>query len=222
MAIEFNKLHGGAKKSEVKYMKLADGDNTFRILPQSILPNFTYWVTGANKKDLPFEALQFDRDLETFDNSRPCPVRDMGIKNDKGEDLRCQWAYKCQVINKATGNIEVLQLKKGIMNDTISVAQDLGIDPTCTETGTWLTVNRKKTGPLAYNVEYTVRQLKCKSSPLGDDDLALIAESKTMEELFPLETYAEQSARIEKHLSGAKEAAPAPSDDAEAIDELED
>lgn len=222
MAVDFNKLHGGAKKSDVKYMKLAEGDNTFRILPKSILPNFTYWVKGATGKDLPFEALQFDRENEKFDNSRPCPIRDKGLKNDKNEDIRCQWAYKCQVINKATGLVEVLQLKKGIMNDTISVAQDLNIDPTCVETGTWLTVNRKKTGPLAYNVEYTVRQLKCKSEPLSDEDKVLIAEVKKIEELFPLETYAEQSARLDKHLTGAKKEDEEDSSiDKEAVDDLE-
>jgi len=221
MAVGFNKLNGGAKKSDVKYMKLADGDNTFRILPMSILPNYTYWVKGAKGKDLPFEALQFDRENEKFDNSRPCPVRDMGLKNEKGEDIRCQWSYKCQVINKATGAVEVLQLKKGIMNDTISVAQDLGIDPTDLDTGCWITVNRKKTGPLAYNVEYSVRQLKCKSTPLEDEDRALLEDIKSIEVLFPLETYAEQSARLTKHLAGAEEKEEkSDSDDAEAIDEL--
>ena len=223
MAVEFGKLTGSAKKSDVKYMKLTDGDNTFRILPKSILPNYTYWVKGANGKDLPFEALQFDRENEKFENSRPCPVRDMGLKDKKGEDVRCQWSYKCQVINKATGNVEVLQLKKGIMNDTISVAQDLGIDPTNIDTGTWITVLRKKTGTQVFNVEYSVRQLKCKSTPLTDEEKELLVDLKSIEELFPLETYAEQSARLEKHLSGVKDEAPEDDEASqEAVGDLED
>jgi len=224
MAISFNKLNGGAVKSEVKYMKLVNGDNTFRILPDSILPTYTYWVKGASGKDLPFEALQFNRSTEKFENSNPCPVRDSGVKDPKGDDIRCQWSYKCQVVNKATGEVETLQLKKGILNDIISVAQQLQFDPTDLETGTWVTVTRKKTGPLAYNVEYNLQQLKCKSAPLEAEFLDKIEGLKTIEELFPKETYEAQAVRLEKHLSGEKDA-PAESAgnaDQEAIGELED
>jgi|TARA_R110000744_G_scaffold153988_1_gene268565 hypothetical protein len=220
MAISFNKLNGGAVKSEVKYMKLVTGENTFRILPDSILPAYTYWVKGANGKDLPFEALQFNRSTEKFENSNPCAVRDKGVLDIKGEDIRCQWSYKCQVINKATGAVEVLQLKKGILNDIISVAQQLQFDPTDLDTGTWVTVTRKSTGPLPFNVEYTLQQLKCKSEPMAAEDLAKIEGIKTIEELFPKETYESQSERLEKHISGEKEESAAGADQ-EAIDELD-
>ena len=220
MAIQFNKLNGGAKKSGVTYMKLADGDNTFRIVG-GILPGYTYWVQGAKGNNFPFEALQFDRETETFDNSRGCPVSDAGIKDAKGEDLRCQWSYKCQVINKATGNLEVLQLKKGMLSEIITVAQDMEIDPTCPETGTWLTVNRAKTGPKAFNVEYKLRQMKCKSSALSDDEMVLIKDLTPIEEKFPVETYEKQAARLNKHLTGEEDGeADAESTDTEAVDEL--
>ncbi len=218
MAIQFNKLNGGAKKSGVTYMKLADGDNTFRIVG-GILPGYTYWVQGANGKNLPFEALQFDRESEKFDNSRGCPVQDAGIKDAKGEDLRCNWSYKCQVINQATGQLEVLQLKKGMLTDIISVAQQLGMDPTDPVTGTWLTVNRKKTGPKAFNVEYNLAQLKCKQEALDTDSLALIADLQPIEARFPIETYEHQAERLSRHLTGEQEDA-AETADKEAIDEL--
>ena len=201
-------------------MKLVTGENTFRILPDSILPAYTYWVKGANGKDLPFEALQFNRSTEKFENSNPCAVRDKGVLDIKGEDIRCQWSYKCQVINKATGAVEVLQLKKGILNDIISVAQQLQFDPTDLDTGTWVTVTRKSTGPLPFNVEYTLQQLKCKSEPMAAEDLAKIEGIKTIEELFPKETYESQSERLEKHISGEKEESAAGADQ-EAIDELD-
>jgi hypothetical protein len=224
MALDFNDVNGGAKKSEVTYMKLVDGDNTFRILPKSVLPGYQYWVTGANGKDLPFECLQYDRENERFDNTRQDPVKELGLKNDKGEDLRCQWSYKCQVINKATGKIEVLQLKKGIMSGVIDVAKQMGIDPTNLETGTWFTVTREKTGPHVFNVEYKIKQLMCKSEALTESELELVESSKSMEELFPVETYEGQKERLERHLSGAKaeEETPKASDMSanEAIDEL--
>jgi hypothetical protein len=202
MAIQFNKLNGGAKKSSITYMKLVDGENVFRILPDSVICMYTYWVKGANGKDLPFEALQFDRETEKFDNSRPCPISDMRLKDAKGEPVRCQWSYKCRVITTATGNVEVLQLKKGILTEIIAVAQELEVDPTDLDTGIWFTVNRVKTGPLAYNVEYSLRQLKCKSTALAQGDLEKLAGLKSMEELFPIETYAAMSTRLGKHLSG--------------------
>lgn len=218
MAIKFNKLTGSAKKSGNTYMKLVDGDNTFRIVG-GVLPCYTYWVTGASGNNHPFEALQFDREEEEFDNSRGCPVRDAGIKDTKGEDITCGWSYKCQVINKATGNVEVLQLKKGFFGDIISVAQDMEIDPTDVDKGTWLTVKRKKTGPKAYNVEYKLAQMKCKSVALSAEDKELIKDLKSIEELFPVETYEKQAARLNKHITGEQEEAE-DSQDTEAVNEL--
>lgn len=221
MGIKFNELTGSAVKNNVKYMKLADGMNTFRILPDSVLPGYTYWVKGANNKDLPFDALQFDRETEKFNNTLGCPVRDKGIKDKKGEeDLRCQWSYKCQVINKATGEVEVLQLKKGMLAEIISVAQQLGMDPTDLDTGTWLTVERKKTGPMVFNVEYKLQQLMCKASSLEDEFRAKLVDLKKITEIFPRETYTEQATRLDKHLSGEQEEQASDKTDTEAVDEL--
>lgn len=220
--ISFGNLNGGAKKSNVKYMKLENGDNTFRILPNTILPGYTYWVKGANGKDLPFNCLQYVSKDEKFDNSLQCPVKDANIKDGKGEDLRCQWSYKCQVINRATGAVEVLQLKKGILSDIISVAQQLAFDPTDLETGADFTVTRKKTGPLPFNVEYTLQQLKCKQAPVSDADKELLVDLKSIEELFPAETYEAQKERLTKHLTGAQDS-DEPANDAaatEAVNEL--
>lgn len=225
-AIGFSNFNGEAKKSDVTYMKLTDGDNTFRILPNSFLPSYTYWVKGANGKDLPFEALQFDRANERFDNTRPCPIRALGLKDKEGKDLRCSWSYKCLVINKLTGKVEVLQMKKGIIEEIKSVAAQLEIDPTDLDTGTWFTVTRKKTGPLAYNVEYTVQQLKCRSTPLTEAEKELAAKAKPIDEMFPVETYEAQMERLKRHLEGAPEsnaeaAAADSTTDQEAINELD-
>lgn len=216
--IQFNKLNGGAIKSDIKYMKLSDGDNTFRILPGSVIPMYTYWIKGANGKDLPFECLQFVRGKEKFDNSLGDPVKDMGILDAKGEPIKCQWSYKCRVINKATGLVEVLQLKKGMLTEIISVAGQLELDPTDLDTGTWLTCTRKKTGPLPYNVEYTLQQLKCKSTSLDEADRAKLVDLKSMDELFPVETYETQLERLRKHVNGEEDTNN--SVDNEAVNEL--
>ena len=209
MAIGFNNVQGEAKKSGVTYMKLADGDNTFRILPDSIMPQYTYWVKNpATGKDVPFEALQFSRTDEKFDNSLPCPVSELKLSNAKGEPLRCQWSYKCLVINRATGKVEVLQLKKGMLAEIISFASQMGKDPTDLDTGYDLTVERKKTGPLPFNVEYNLQQVKVMTAintgkvGASDADKALIADAKDIEEMFEVETVAKQRERLAKVLSG--------------------
>ena len=47
---------------------------------------------------------------------------------------------------------------------------------------------RVKTGPLPYNVEYQLQALKCKPSSLDDEDMDLIAELKSMDEVMPRPT----------------------------------
>lgn len=209
MALGFTSVNGSAKKSGATYMKLADGNNTFRILPNSILPMYTYWVKSpATGKDVPFEALQFDRATEKFDNSLPCPVNELRLTNAKGEPLRCQWSYKCLVINRATGLVEVLQLKKGMLTDIISIAKQMGADPTDLDTGFDITVERKKTGPLPFNVEYIVNQFKIMTDVqkgnvgAGEADRVLIAEAKNIEEMFERELVGKMRERLAKVLSG--------------------
>ena len=222
-ALSWGKTNGEAKKSDVTYMKLADGDSTFRIV-SGVLPMYTYWVKSPAGKDVPFECLQFDREQERFVNSNRDPVKER-----LGKDTKCQWSYKCQVINRATGKVEVLQLKKSIMEGIISVAGQLGCDPSDYDTGVEFTVNRKKTGPKQFNVEYTVKQLICKQKPLTAEDLELIKELKAIETLFIRPTADEQAESLEKFLAGA----PASGDgedgdegqsaaDKEAMSELDD
>lgn len=223
MALDFNDLNGGAKKSSVEYMKLADGMNTFRILPRSIVPSYTYWIKGANGKDMPFECLAFDPNTETFDRAASDPVRDAGVTDSNGENIKCQWSYRCQVINKATGELRVLQLKKGMLTDILSASKQLKLDPTDLDNGSWINVKRVKTGPLAYNVKYEVQQLMLEKTPLTDEEKQLVADAKPMSELFERETYDQQAERLRKHLNGDTEAnsGSAGSTDKEAIDELD-
>tara|TARA_Y100001938_G_scaffold149633_1_gene237128 strand:- start:349 stop:1020 length:672 start_codon:yes stop_codon:yes gene_type:complete len=220
--MNFNDINGGAKKNSVDYMKLVDGMNTFRILPRTITPSYKYWVKGANGKDMPFECLAFDPETETFNRGAPDPVRDAGVKDHKGEDIKCGWSYVCQVIEKSSGDIKVLQLKKGMLQDIISAAKQLGMDPTDLDEGCWITVNRKKTGPLAYNVKYEVQQLLMKPSALSDEEKAKVAEAKPIDEIFERETYDAQAERLRKHLLGDNENQDnAGEQDNEAINELD-
>lgn len=81
------------------------------------------------------------------------------------------------------GDVKVLNLKKKLWEQIITAAEDLG-DPTNPETGWDVKFKRVKTGPLAYNVEYQLQVLKCKPRPLTDEERALVANLKSMDEVM--------------------------------------
>ena len=221
--VSFDDLQGEAKKSaKVTYMKLKDGENIFRIVGD-ILPGYFYWVRGADGKDRSFECLQFDRKTEKFNSSLPDPVKELNLTDGNGKELRCGWGYRCQVINKATGAVEVLTLKKGMLQDIIKFAKKQKINPTNYETGCWLTVEREKTGPKVFNVTYNVDPFSFQSEPLTEEEMELVKDLKPMAELFPRETAEEQRARLKTHLEGAQDEQSEAEEEAtaEAINELD-
>ena len=61
-------------------------------------------------------------------------------------------------------------------------------DHTNVETGWDVQFKRVKTGPLPYNVEYQLQALKCKTRALTEDELDLISDLKSMDEVMPRPT----------------------------------
>ena len=187
MALSFSKSIGAAKKG-IEYFKLEDGMNQFRILPDSILAMYQYWLPSVEGKNKPFECLSFDRDKEMFTN----------IEKDWPQhyfpDIKCGWAYACQVIT-TSGDIKVLTLKKKMYQQILEAAEDLG-DPTDLVSGWDCMVLRKKTGPLAYNVEYTLQVLKCKPSPVSKEVIEKWGEMAKIDSLIPRPTAEDQNNAI--------------------------
>jgi len=85
------------------------------------------------------------------------------------------------------GEVKVVNLKKKLFEQVMTAAEDLG-DPTDVNTGWELKFKRVKTGPLAYNVEYQLQVLKCKPRALEADELELVANLKSMDEVMPRPT----------------------------------
>jgi len=206
MALSFKNLNGSAKKGG-SYMKLEEGENSFRRVG-NILPRYLYWVTNAENKQLPFECLGFDRQKEKFTNIEKDWVQ-ATVKDPKtGEPVKCGWAYVVQVINRKTGKLEILNLKKKMFESLISYCQEIESDPTDQETGFDIILERKKTGAFAYNVEYILKiptMMKHGSSALSPEDLELIKDMKPIEEVVPRPTPEEQKAALDAFLSGKKE-----------------
>lgn len=174
MAISFNKQKGSAQKSSINSFQYRDGDMEFRLVGD-ILARYVYWVKGENEKDIPFECLSFDRNEERFNNKERDWVREYY------PDLKCGWSYATQCITN--GEVKVVNLKKKLWEQIITAAEDLG-DPTDPVEGWDVKFKRVKTGPLAYNVEYQLQVLKCKHRALNEEEVGLVANLKSMDDVM--------------------------------------
>jgi hypothetical protein len=211
MALDFKNTKGKAIKSAVETYIYTEGDNKLRLVG-GVLPRYLYWLKGTNNKDIPVECLSFNREKEKFDNMEVdhVPTYYPGIK--------CQWSYAVNCIDPKDGRVKALNLKKKLFESIIIAADDLG-DPTDSETGWDVCFKRSKTGPLAYNVEYTLQVLKCKSRPLTEEERAAVAASPSIDKKYPRQTPEEVKALLEKLSSGQEDETEKPAE-TEAVNEL--
>jgi len=197
MALSFKQTKGRAQKSSVESYEYKDGENTVRLIG-GVLPRYVYWVKGTNNKDIPIECLAFSRDKEKFDNLEKDWVPDYH------PDLRCSWSYAVNCIDSKDGKVKVLNLKKKLFEQILTAAEDLG-DPTDPESGWDVVFRRVKTGPLAYNVEYTLQVLRCKPRKLTDQEIDLAEKALPIDEKYPRANPDEIKALLEKLQAGVEE-----------------
>jgi len=185
MALSFNESKGSAIKSEINAYTFKNGINTFRIVGD-ILPRYVYWIKGENDKNIPMECLAFDRNKEAFTNIEKDWVRD------QNPDLKCSWSYvtQCVIADESTESgyaVKVVNLKKKLWEQVVGAARKLG-DPTNPAEGWDIVVERKKTGALAFNVEYNLMALECEKRSLNEGELKAIEDLKSMDEVMPRPT----------------------------------
>jgi len=197
MALSFKQTKGRAQKSSVESYEYKDGENTVRLIG-GVLPRYIYWVKGTNNKDIPIECLAFSREKEKFDNLEKDWVPEFY------PDLKCSWSYAVNCIDPKEGKVKVLNLKKKLFEQIITAAEDLG-DPTDPETGWDVVFKRVKTGPLAYNVEYTLQVLRCKQRKLNSQEAELAEKAQPIDEKYPRGNPDEIKALLEKLQAGADE-----------------
>ena len=176
---------------------MVDGNQSFRLVGD-ILARYVYWIEGENKKNIPFECLAFDRDVEAFNNKEKDWIKEFY------PDLKCGWSYATQVIDPKDGTLKVVNLKKKLWEQIIVAAEDLG-DPTDLETGWDVMFKRVKTGPLAYNVEYQLMPLKCKPRALTAEERDAIKELRSMDDVMPRPTADAQKELLDRITSSAGE-----------------
>lgn len=190
MALSFKQTKGKAVTNKVETYEYKDGENTVRLIG-GILPRYIYWVKGTNNKDIPIECLAFSRDKEKFDNLEKDHVPDYY------PDLKCSWSYSINCIDPKDGKVKALNLKKKLFEQILTAAEDLG-DPTDYDSGWDVVFKRTKTGPLAFNVEYTLQVLRCKPRKLSAEEKTLADSAQNIDEKFPRPTADEVKALLEK------------------------
>ena len=212
MAKSFTTAHGSAKKNNIEYAKLEMGKNEFRLVGE-LLPRYAYWKTlssGGNNFSIPVECLSFDREKEEFTN----------LEHDHFKDAfpeeRPVWSYLIQCLDK-NNKLLMFGLKRKLFDQIMSAAETLG-DPTDPEKGWPIIFEKKKTGPNAYNIEYTLLSLQLKPAALTAEQKEAIKDMKPIEEIVPRQTAEQQNAFIQQALFSAKEETNV---DKESIDELD-
>ena len=214
MALSFAKTNGSAIKNSHESYTYKDNENTVRMVG-GILPRYIYWVKGTNDKQLPVECLAFDREEEKFNN------REVDHVPEFYPELKCSWSYSVNCIDPADGKVKVLNLKKKLFGQICSAAEDMGLDPTDPDTGFDIVFKKAKTGPLAYNVEYTLSQLKLKKRALTEAERTAVAAALTIDAKFIRPTPADVHALLTKLAKGNQADDSADSDtDAESVNEL--
>ena len=212
MALSFKQTKGKAATNKVETYEYKDGENTVRLVG-GVLPRYIYWTKGTNNKDIPIECLAFSREKEKFDNLEKDHVPDYY------PDLKCSWSYSINCIDPKDGKVKALNLKKKLFEQILTAAEDLN-DPTDYDTGWDVVFKRTKTGPLAFNVEYTLQVLRCKPRPLTEAERAAADSAQSIDEKFPRPTADEVKALLEKITTASAEEDDLDESQAEAIKEL--
>lgn len=234
-SLGWGETKGEAAKNGLPFMKFQK-ENQFRII-SGVIPRYVYWVNNAEGKPRTFECLAFDRQQERFNNSVKDPVREMGLtQKGEGKDagkmvpLKCKRAYIALAINRETGQVEAIDLKKSIFDGIISTASELEMNP-----GEFIQTKDifvQKTGSTWSDTKYIVQSIKCSKytrTPEQDaEDQKLIDACDSIDSLYPRPTYDEVKQGLEAWLSGNSAEKDTPKAQAssvstdEAINELED
>jgi hypothetical protein len=200
MALQFGQTKGSAIKNKIDSFEYKDGENTVRLVG-GVLPRYVYWLKGTNDKDIPIECLSFDREAEKFTNKEVDHVPKYF------PEKKCSWAYSVNCIDPKDGKVKVLNLKKKLFEQIITAAEDLG-DPTDFVKGWDVVFKRAKTGPLPYNVEYTLQVLRCKVRALSQEEMTLAETAESIDIKYPRPTPEQIKVSLEKIASGADETPP--------------
>jgi len=151
------------------------------------MPRYVYWVVTTEGKKMPVECLRFDRQKETFNDSNKDPMAEI---DDEVYSDKPQFAYVCNVIDRADNKIKIFDLRSTIYKQIVDYATnpDYG-NPADDDAGYDITIKKEKTGPLPQNVKYSVIPARNNSS-LTDSDKSL--ELFELDKIYKRQSYEDQ------------------------------
>ena len=194
MGKNWNESAGEAVKTKLDYIKFEMGKNRMRMVGD-ILPRYCYWKR-LKDNNIPVECLAFDRDEEKFLNSEKDWFKHHFPKKENGDNMNCSWSYVIRVFDPKDGKLKLCGLKKKLFEQIQTMDKEHLGDPTNPETGWEIVFTKKKTGPLAYNIEYTLDQLDCKVKPLTAEEKEIVKDMPSIDEVLPRQTADQQHAFI--------------------------
>lgn len=225
---------GEAQLNNLNYAKFGMGTTQIRLVGD-LLPGYAYWLKNSLNKDRKFDNLAFNPATERWDSGRPDVVKEFGFteRNEKGETvpMKSKRNYQIQILNRASGKLEVMSLSKSMFDSIVAYCRDTGV----TDVGS-LELFIDKTGDQARwnSIRYNLNQVKtmqfnsqpAKVEEARAKDGELLKDLKDIKELFPRPTPEELRAQIQAFLEAKPEAdknTTAPSDDSatEALNELD-
>jgi len=214
MAKGFTDTKGEAQKGGEWY-KWVDGEQTLRLVGD-VVPRYVYWKTAPDGKNISIECLAFDRDAEKFTRTEKDWFQEFF------PEQKCSWAYVARAINPTDSKKTILiPMKKKLYQQIQETAADLG-DPTDLETGWDAVIARTKTGSQNYNVEYTLKPLRCKTRALTEEEKTTVAAMPDIDTLVPRPTAEEQKEYIQKVFFSAGETDESAADEADENKEWDD
>jgi hypothetical protein len=177
---------GGGQRREIERLTLPVGDTKIRLIGE-VMPRYVYWVVTTEGKKMPVECLRFDRQKETFNDSNKDPMTEI---DDEVYSDKPQFAYVCNVIDRADNKIKIFDLRSTIYKQIVDYATnpDYG-NPADDDTGYDITIKKEKTGPLPQNVKYSVIPARNNSS-LTDSDKSL--ELFELDKIYKRQSYEDQ------------------------------
>lgn len=210
--VAFTQSTGGSTGKKADTYSYSDGLQKVRIFGE-ITPRYLFWVPNpkGTPKELPVEAIQFQRESESWDNSLKEPVKEMY------PDLKPKWSYCCLCMTE-NGEIKVFPFKKTLWGQIKDAAETLG-DPTDVDNGWWIVFRKKKTGPNPMNVEYSLDALKSSNEKgaLTPDQKEAIEAHPSISEIYPRPT----EDQVRQNLTNIASSGDSETVDEEATSEFE-
>lgn len=187
---------GGGQRREIERLKFPEGPTRVRLLGD-VTPRYVYWVTTKEGKKNPVECLSYDRETQSFNDSKDDPIKEISEEALGGQELKPQFAFVCNAIDRGDGKIKIFDLKSTIFRQIVDIAKnpDYG-NPADDKDGFDITITKEKTGPLPQNVKYTVMPGR-NNTPLTEEEKKL--ELYDLTKMHKVPTYEEQKEWLMKN-----------------------